>query len=865
MDSKEFTPASILLEEQDLMNKVYAYMGEKLDYSKKQYEKALSDVENGRFDDNNAFISYNDLTRKKSQYEADNGLYGSLHAKPYFAHMGVFGSGKKEMLLSDNPELNILERIGNEGVLLVPFKDNSSAPMIPELYRQYAKLTTGGRKAASKFALGDTQYETDVVRNVEISHKSLNKVTQLYPKVEIGGYVDDLLDERLKENRNDAKLRNIISTIQESQYDIIYEDIRQSFVVQGCAGSGKSQCLIHRLFFLRDSLREKGWDKVLLITPTELFRNYSRELMHRYHLEDVNNNSLAGFYKTLLESYDQRFKNRQYRFELTEEFLPDEYLSLAYDLHQISEIDDEIDNAIRKHVGEAHTLLDIGSVPEHIDSDYVDALSKQIEKAIADFDKKSEELSKDPEYKDSLSFLADAEKQLAAMQKRAREHEEKADQLVKEKRAFDKLYEELAEAEKELQEWSRADMDGKKKLLKSYEDSIRRYGNIESVDEGKRERYRKAFTEVIDATLPYGKVFKDAEETREILKGLIQLAKEELMTFTNELPAKEWLKRFERRSRDNTDHRQDVSEKIADLNEKIASISERIATLSEEKGSIENQRLAHRAALERTKYYLSRMESSVFEQEIWNKLSPLKERYGITTVESMEMPDGHTKQTRILYKSDLLFYLMVYKKLHGTEGVPELTLVCIDEGQDLHSADYNLLRELYPKAVFNVFGDTNQVLHSSCGISDWKTETGIEKLFSLNTNYRNDPAIAAFCNKRFGSIMDAYGESSDSSSVQIISNADDLRTCLEKKDKPIIVKDRAMFKMFLLETKMDEAAFDYLDTKSISEANDRIRCYTIFAAKGLEFPKAVVYAKGMNNNQKTVACTRAMSDLCYYE
>lgn len=864
MENKEIVPASILVEERDLMTQVYSAMDAKLGASKKRSLKQTEYAMSENYDDHDKHTAYNEAVHWQKKYDEESSLYGSLHAKPYFAHLGITGRKRQEMLLSDNSDLESLERIGKD-IYLVPFKDNSSAPMIPELYRQYAKLTTGGRKAVSKFALGDTQYETDVVRNVEISHKSLNKVTQLYPKVEIGGFVDDLLDERLKENRNDAKLRNIISTIQESQYDIIYEDIKQNFVVQGCAGSGKSQCLIHRLFFLRDSLREKGWDKVLLITPTELFRNYSRELMHRYHLEDVNNNSLAGFYKTLLESYDQRFKNRQYRFELTEEFLPDEYLSLAYDLHQISEIDDEIDNAIRKHVGEAHTLLDIGSVPEHIDSDYVDALSKQIEKAIADFDKKSEELSKDPEYKDSLSFLADAEKQLAAMQKRAREYEEKADQLVKEKRAFDKLYEELAEAEKELQEWSRADMDGKKKLLKSYEDSIRRYGNIESVDEGKRERYRKAFTEVIDATLPYGKVFKDTEETREILKGLIQLAKEELMTFTNELPAKEWLKRFERRSRDNTDHRQDVSEKIADLNEKIASISERIATLSEEKGSIENQRLAHRAALERTKYYLSRMESSVFEQEIWNKLSPLKERYGITTVESKEMPDGHTKQTRILYKSDLLFYLMVYKKLHGTEGIPELTMVCIDEGQDLHSADYKLLRELYPKAVFNVFGDTNQVLHSSCGISDWKTETGIEKLFPLNTNYRNDPAIAAFCNERFGSIMDAYGESSDSSSVQIVSNTDELKACLEKKDKPVIVKDRAMFEQLLYETKMDESAFDYLDTKSVSEENDRIKCYTVFAAKGLEFPKAAVYAKGMNNNQKTVACTRAMANLCYYE
>ena len=77
---------------------------------------------------------------------------------------------------------------------------------------------------------------------------------------------DEMLVELLDENRDDPILKNIISTLQQQQFTIIEADTNQSFIVQGCAGSGKSQCIFHRLFFLRDELSDKGWDKVVLIT-----------------------------------------------------------------------------------------------------------------------------------------------------------------------------------------------------------------------------------------------------------------------------------------------------------------------------------------------------------------------------------------------------------------------------------------------------------------------------------------------------------------------------------------------------------------------------------------------------------------------
>ena len=59
--------------------------------------------------------------------------------------------------------------------------------------------------------------------------------------------------------------------------------------------------------------------------------------------------------------------------------------------------------------------------------------------------------------------------------------------------------------------------------------------------------------------------------------------------------------------------------------------------------------------------------------------------------------------------------------------------------------------------------------------------------------------------------------------------------------------------------------FEYLDTKAEAPGGRKIPCYSIFAAKGLEFQKVVVFPLNMTVNQKVVACTRAMEELYYYE
>ena len=190
---------------------------------------------------------------------------------------------------------------------------------------------------------------------------------------------------------------------------------------------------------------------------------------------------------------------------------------------------------------------------------------------------------------------------------------------------------------------------------------------------------------------------------------------------------------------------------------------------------------------------------------------------------------------------------------------------CIDEGQDLHRADYAFLKSIYPNARFNIFGDTAQSLHDACGVRDWRMDTGIETVFEMNSNYRNTPAIVEFCNRMFGENMEYCGKVLKAKMPVAVHRNIELTQIIRGTTPTVIVKDRQAFDDLLAQTGIGEDEVVYLDTKANAIPENKIVCFTIYAAKGMEFTSALVYAKDMSRNQKIVACTRAMEKLYYYE
>ena len=63
--------------------------------------------------------------------------------------------------------------------------------------------------------------------------------------------IDPFLLKVIREKRQIHKLTDIIATIQSNQVDIIHKPLNAEFIVQGCAGSGETMILLHRLSYLK--------------------------------------------------------------------------------------------------------------------------------------------------------------------------------------------------------------------------------------------------------------------------------------------------------------------------------------------------------------------------------------------------------------------------------------------------------------------------------------------------------------------------------------------------------------------------------------------------------------------------------------
>jgi DNA helicase IV len=798
-----------------------------------------------------------------------------LLVKPYFAHIRMRDKNDGDGIdcfLSDNEYLNAAISVSDDpSMMIIPFKQDKQRPFFTAAFHCYqAKtdetipvITAGDHRGSFNRHL----YQPELIRDVEVKQRQILDIVTYLPQDDGEDHVvaDDLLAEKLAENRNDVKLRNIIATLQLQQFDIIRTDSRQSFVVQGCAGSGKTQSLIHRLFFLRDVLRDSGWQKVLLITPTQLFRNYASGLIRRYHLESVANMSLASLYRMLLEQYDQRFSSRQYLFELSEEYLPDTYLQQVYAHQQIERIDAEIARAIKSYVADGCRLTDV-AMPQDaaIDSQFVNMISEKLALQLKQYDEKEQLLAEDAEYLEHRRELDKLDKNLASCQKTTERHLEANTKLRQEKASFELLLAAYQAARADIDDQAREE-----KSIVDFADKLKQC--IQKIERCQSQNsFHNLMTQYARLRRDFLDKIKNGTDDEQFIaeyKALLDSIDQEntaaLFVFTkNQTPA-DWQNAYKRRLAENEKRLREAAEEQELINLYIEDHNTWLREHSLE--DAQNQRQAYRAELERCRYYLGRIESSVFEREVWNALAPLKTECGIQTIYTEQLSNGRQKQSRILYKSDLLFYLKIYNRLHRQKTITEYDLICIDEGQDLHSADYDLIKSIYPKAALNVFGDTEQVLHEACGIRDWRSETGIEKLFEMNNNYRNNAAIAEFCNANFASKMKYFGKISSSKQPQKLPPASNIDKQLQSEESVVIVKNEQMFHdlLSLIHEQNIQDKLIYVDTKAEEVPEQVIPCYSVFAAKGLEFKRALVYAKDMTKNQKVVACTRAMDELIY--
>ena len=206
-------------------------------------------------------------------------------------------------------------------------------------------------------------------------------------------------------------------------------------------------------------------------------------------------------------------------------------------------------------------------------------------------------------------------------------------------------------------------------------------------------------------------------------------------------------------------------------------------------------------------------------------------------------------QSKPLVKCDPFSLCLILVKL-GFNLSPKFSFLFVDEAQDISPAEYAVIKAVNDRAIFNVFGDLKQNITAYRGITDWRA-LGF-KTYNLNLNYRNTNQIVEYVSKHFGIEMSAIGF--DGCEVETLPKRSVTGWLTEKSGLKAVICSEQNLPLF------SKKSYNVLrETGKISKS--KINVMTVYESKGLEFTAVAVADEDMTDNEKYIACTRALKEL----
>ena len=114
---------------------------------------------------------------------------------------------------------------------------------------------------------------------------------------------DEFLQELL-ERRSTPEFKNIVFSIQKKQGEIIQAPYDRNMIVQGCAGSGKSMIMLHRLpIILYDNPKSLSRSNLYIITPSQMYIEMAEDMRHQLEISDIKMGTIEQYYDYCIQKY----------------------------------------------------------------------------------------------------------------------------------------------------------------------------------------------------------------------------------------------------------------------------------------------------------------------------------------------------------------------------------------------------------------------------------------------------------------------------------------------------------------------------------------------------------------------------------
>lgn len=673
----------------------------------------------------------------------------------------------------------------------------------------YYRSDISGRK----FNVNGHEYEMALKRSINIVDGQLKSCETNYDSFNAeldGEVVDSFLVEVLRDKRRDRKVTDIIRTIQEDQNRILRQPKESSFVLQGCAGSGKTMILLHRLSYILFNKMYKP-EEILVITPNKYFDAQINDLSRELGLNDIKRMTVDEYYQELISLVGGRRFARKIE---NESLLDHSELEKAYS----KDLADDIKNRYQDLINQLKETIEdedireiilksgqsVPSMTSPIISGFVSAYdnaSKEIDSVytlVKRIGKLEEQIGKtDAKAKATVKpLLGELSKMFSEINAEIPLVNEEKDRLEKENEedlSMISAYEEEAggkaidkskvtsldyilsrqdEVAEFMYEGCKVEI-GRLQEAKAQLDKIPAYNFIRRNQQQRNVRAAEekfiAVVELVFADYQKKNPIADfSEEIRE-LENAITKRKERIAAIEKDVAGKNrkllvissTLEKLEEmgKTRDILEFCENSGIEIVRL--KTSELREIAKELKdpEEKISASNTQL--RTITSKNKE-ISKLET--YEYEIIRNFRNFLKRYEYENLEksvlseAIELPilseDGQAAYRYQLYLK-LLISSMYY-------SLPRFSrkLICFDEAQDLSPREYDLFAKLNRNdCVYNLYGDINQALNEYETTFDWSEINSMreKEIFMLNQNYRNSYQITEYCNNFFGSEITPIG------------------------------------------------------------------------------------------------------------
>lgn len=636
------------------------------------------------------------------------------------------------------------------------------------------------------------KYDLKLIRKFDVYGGSFCGYYDSYRKEndsENAGIIDDFFLSVIKQKREIQGLQDIIQTIQDKQFEIISLPSELNIRVQGCAGSGKTMILMHRISHMLYNNKEINYSNIVVITPNKHLNLELSEVARKLDLDQIKRATLQEYYLDLIEKYMNNHaistsskyfsKLKAFSDELSSPITPDSAIS------DVQRTDFEY-----KFKLYMDSFQEFESIFPYANLFAIEDLKHSHHgEFIEDFAKKTGRLT---------TIMEQANRQ----------------GLIDEKTDIEKLKSQT-----------------KNKMNNAYRkfhSLLQKYGIIETVKS-------LSISEVMNFQLT-------SEQSREISDKMENEIKNQRNIFTEQYKK---------------------NERIEQLELQITSYLKKYIFTRYKELFIHNLMLSLDSLtsnkLFRYLYYFS-LE--------YKKVDFLKKyKFGKNNSYLLEAWNAFIKDWKRGASLDLEYiysfeYYELLKMLHYSYGrlSSMKEWLFVDEGQDYASPLIEVLTDVYPNAIINIFGDSNQRLaidHNSYFFDKCKSDAEFSS-YEIKTNYRNCVEITSHINEQCDMDIIPIGLHG---SVTINDQVLDKEILWDKYTgrRIIIVQNESSFNTLV--SKLPLYILNNVRYNDFTFSDKHTNVMSVKAVKGLEFEEVMVYNDEMDQNEYYVACSRALNHL----